>query len=48
MSMVISVEAPLLEDVASKEVDQWLHVDWREVSSGGMWGLHLTLSTSKL
>lgn len=38
MSKVINAGASLLEDIASKEVNQWLHVDWREVSSVGAMG----------
>lgn len=38
MRKVINAGASLLEDTASKEVNQWLHVDWREVSSGGTVG----------
>lgn len=38
MSKVINAGASLLEAIAAKEAHQWLHVDWREVSSGGAMG----------
>ena len=48
MSKVFHAWASLLEEVASKEMDQWLHVGWRVASSGGPRGSYLSLTQLQL